>query len=106
MHIAFDHEFGPFGPTKAEINKNGIVFITQKNTKTGKNEYAILTPEQIKQISKEMINRNAKISRAEFTAICEEYTVDPRIALENDDVAEAIKTRNRKELREILKNEF
>lgn len=49
---------------------------------------------------------NSKITRLEFTAYCVAVTIDPAIALENDNVAQAIKQRNRVALRRVLQEEF
>lgn len=48
----------------------------------------------------------SKITRIEFTAYCVQATINPAIALENDNVAQAIKQRDRAELRRVLESEF
>lgn len=48
----------------------------------------------------------AKISYSEFANMCEELTILPGIALENDDVASAIKARDRQLLRAVLETQF
>lgn len=53
MTIAFDHKFGQFGATKAEVNPHGIVFLTQED-KDGLKHYIILTPKQVKLLYEEV----------------------------------------------------
>jgi hypothetical protein len=46
------------------------------------------------------------MTKSEFVAICEEKTIDPSIALENDKVVNAIKSNDVALLINILDNEF
>ena len=46
------------------------------------------------------------MTKSEFVAICEEKTIDPLIALENDKVVNAIKSNDVALLINILDNEF
>lgn len=42
----------------------------------------------------------------EFVALCEQHTIDPRIALENENLVEALEARDDDEVKRILKEEF
>ena len=42
----------------------------------------------------------------EFAALCSEYCIDPAIALENEDIVEALKNRDVEAVADILANEF
>ncbi len=46
------------------------------------------------------------MTKTEFVIICNEYFIDPSLALENDNVIQAIKANDSKALVDILKNEF
>lgn len=46
------------------------------------------------------------MTKLEFNALCSKYTIDPMIALENDDLCEALKERNDDEVKRILETEF
>jgi len=46
------------------------------------------------------------MTKLEFKAICNELTIEPNIALENDELCEALKERNDDEVKRILKTEF
>ncbi len=42
----------------------------------------------------------------EFSALCSEYGIHPSVALENDDIVEALKNRDTEAVADILANEF
>ena len=42
----------------------------------------------------------------QFSILCHEYGIHPDIALENEELCEALKARNDKKVIEILTNEF
>ena len=42
----------------------------------------------------------------EFTVLCEKYAIAPEVAIENEDLREALKARNDTEVERILKEEF
>lgn len=46
------------------------------------------------------------MTQSEFTALCAERTIDPSIALENDNLVEALKARDDEAVVTILDNEF
>jgi len=46
------------------------------------------------------------MTQNEFTALCAERTIDPSIALENDNLVEALKARDDEAVVTILDNEF
>ena len=46
------------------------------------------------------------MTKSEFTALCAERTIDPSIALENDNLVEALKARDDEAVVTILDNEF
>lgn len=46
------------------------------------------------------------MTKIEFLALCGEHLIDPTIALENENLLEALTERDDKAVREILENEF
>ena len=46
------------------------------------------------------------MSRNEFFALCEDHLIDPCIALENKNIANALFIRDDKKIKQILKEEF
>lgn len=46
------------------------------------------------------------MSKNKFIALCSDATIDPAIALENGDLAQALKDRNDAEVKRILEEEF
>jgi hypothetical protein len=46
------------------------------------------------------------MTKNEFTALCEQYTVAPAIALENDDLCAALTAKDSAEVERILREEF
>jgi 2-succinyl-5-enolpyruvyl-6-hydroxy-3-cyclohexene-1-carboxylate synthase len=46
------------------------------------------------------------MTQNQFAALCNQYGIHPSIALENDDLRQALKDRNDKKVIEILTNEF
>lgn len=46
------------------------------------------------------------MTKSEFIAICNEKTIDPAIALENNDVREALKDKDIITLIDVLNNQF
>ena len=46
------------------------------------------------------------MTQNQFAALCNQYGIHPSIALENDDLRQALKDRNDKRVIEILTNEF
>jgi hypothetical protein len=46
------------------------------------------------------------MTQNQFAALCNEYGIHPSIALENEELREALKARNDKKVIEILTNEF
>ena len=46
------------------------------------------------------------MTKNEFVVICNEKTIDPALALENDEVVNAIKLNDMELLNEVLDNQF
>ncbi len=46
------------------------------------------------------------MTKSNFIALCNEYYLDPSLALENDDLVEALQNRNDAEVQRILLEEF
>jgi len=46
------------------------------------------------------------MSRNEFLVLCSAYSIDPDIALENDNIVEALRDRNDDAVATILESEF
>jgi orotate phosphoribosyltransferase len=46
------------------------------------------------------------MSKTEFIAICSEYFIDAALALESDQVIQAIKEGSIEKLKEVLENDF
>ena len=46
------------------------------------------------------------MTQSNFIALCNEYYLDPSLALENDDLVEALQNRNDAEVQRILLEEF
>jgi hypothetical protein len=46
------------------------------------------------------------MSRNEFLVLCSEYSIDPDMALENDNVVEALRNRDDLRVETILESEF
>ena len=46
------------------------------------------------------------MTQNQFAALCEELTIDPAIALENENVVEALKEKDDEAVERILKEEF
>jgi hypothetical protein len=46
------------------------------------------------------------MTQNQFDALCSEHNIHPSIALENDDLRQALKDRNDQQVIEILTNEF
>ena len=46
------------------------------------------------------------MSRNEFLVLCSEYNIDPDMALENDNVVDALRNRNDDAVATILESEF
>jgi hypothetical protein len=46
------------------------------------------------------------MTQNEFNALCQERTIDPSLALENDNLVEALKARDDEAVVIILNNEF
>jgi len=46
------------------------------------------------------------MTQNEFNALCAERTIDPNLALENDELVEALKDRDDKAVVAILDNQF
>lgn len=46
------------------------------------------------------------MSKSKFLIICHEFTVDPDIAMENENVKDAVIFNDEQQLRQILKDEF
>jgi len=47
-----------------------------------------------------------KMTQQKFIALCEKYTIEPTVALENDTLVEALDARDDAEVERILKGEF
>lgn len=47
-----------------------------------------------------------KMTKLEFMSLCGEYLIDVNIALENDNIREALKNKDDKKVKEFLLNEF
>ena len=46
------------------------------------------------------------MSKLEFMSLCGEYFIDVNIALENDDIKEALINKDNEKIKELLLNEF
>lgn len=46
------------------------------------------------------------MTQTQFTIICNEYFIEPSIALENDDVINAIKSNDVQTLKAVLESQF
>jgi hypothetical protein len=46
------------------------------------------------------------MTHLEFITLCNEHTIDPSLALENENIVEALKARDDAQVVEILTNEF
>jgi hypothetical protein len=46
------------------------------------------------------------MTKIEFVALCAERTIDPKLALENESIVEALQNRNDALVVELLDNEF
>tara|TARA_R110001592_G_scaffold2348_3_gene14042 strand:- start:1315 stop:1455 length:141 start_codon:yes stop_codon:yes gene_type:complete len=46
------------------------------------------------------------MTKLEFMSLCGEYLIDVNIALENDNIREALKNKDDKKVKEFLLNEF
>jgi len=46
------------------------------------------------------------MTKNQFLALCGKYAIDPALALENDDVVEALRSRDADEVERILAEEF
>ena len=46
------------------------------------------------------------MTQSNFIALCNEYYIDPSLALENDDLVEALQNRDDVEVQRILLEEF
>lgn len=46
------------------------------------------------------------MSKTEFMILCGEYLIEPCIALENENICEALRQRDAEQVKHILENEF
>lgn len=46
------------------------------------------------------------MSRNQFDALCSKYLIDPAIALENEEIVEALKAKDDAKVEQILKTQF
>ena len=46
------------------------------------------------------------MTRTEFQMLCGEYLIDPSIALENENICEALRQRDAEQVKHILETEF
>jgi hypothetical protein len=46
------------------------------------------------------------MTQTRFNTLCQEYYIDPMIALENDNVVEALRNKDDSEVERILSDEF
>lgn len=46
------------------------------------------------------------MTKNEFAALCAEHTIDPAVALENENIVEALRNKDDAEVKRILKEEF
>jgi hypothetical protein len=56
--------------------------------------------------NKQQHPKENKMTQNQFAALCEELTIDPAIALENENVVEALKEKDDEAVERILKEEF
>ena len=46
------------------------------------------------------------MTKTEFMALCGEYLIEPSLALENDNICEALRQRDNELVKQLLENEF
>ena len=46
------------------------------------------------------------MTKTDFLILCGEYLIDPSLALENDNICQALKDRDGEQVKTILQNEF
>jgi len=46
------------------------------------------------------------MTKTEFMILCGEYLIEPCLALENENICEALRKRDVEQVRQILENEF
>jgi hypothetical protein len=46
------------------------------------------------------------MTQTQFALICNEYLIEPSMALENDDVIQAIKSNDTQALKDVLESQF
>lgn len=46
------------------------------------------------------------MTKTEFMILCGEYLIEPNIALENENICEALRQRDDEQVKHILENEF
>lgn len=46
------------------------------------------------------------MTKTEFMILCGEYLIEPNMALENENICEALRQRDAEQVRHILENEF
>jgi len=56
--------------------------------------------------TQQITNERQTMTQNQFDALCSEHNIHPSIALENDELRQALKDRNDQQVIEILTNEF
>ena len=51
-------------------------------------------------------SKDKTMTHSEFITLCNEHTIDPSLALENENIVEALKARDDAQVVEVLTNEF
>ena len=51
-------------------------------------------------------SEGATMTRNQFSAMCSKYNIDPAVALENENLVQALQDKNDKEVERILQEEF